>query len=116
MLQRHVHVLDEARMRGDGVQQFLRDAIRIAIEKAHPNEIFDWREAVEEQREAIAQAEIFPIRSGVLADECHLADTGARQLLGFADDGFKPAAAEFPRSCGMMQKLHGWSQPSAILM
>src|ERR1017187_2039534 len=21
-----------------------------------------------------------------------------------------------PRSCGIMQKLHGWSQPSAILM
>src|ERR1700722_13559480 len=22
----------------------------------------------------------------------------------------------FPRSCGIMQKLHGWSPPSAILM
>ena len=82
-------------MRGDGFEQPRRDAIGIAIEEAHPVQVFDLRQALEQGGQAVAQAEVFAVESGVLADERDFADAGGGEIFGFADDGFEAAAAEF---------------------
>ena len=82
-------------MRGDGVEQARRDAIRVAIEEANPVEIFDLREALEQKRQAVAQAEVFAVESGVLADQRNFAHARGGQILRFAHHRFESAAAEF---------------------
>src|SRR6202034_2109234 len=95
MLQRHVEIFCQARMRGNGVEQARSDAIRIAIEKTYPVHVFHLRQTFEENGEAVTQAQIFAVKSGVLADERDFAHARGGKIFGFAHDGFKAAAAEF---------------------
>ena len=55
VLQRHVHVFRQARVRGDRVEQSLRDAIGIAVEEAHPVQAFDAAPAAPAAPPALAQ-------------------------------------------------------------
>jgi hypothetical protein len=41
VLERHVHIVCDARVRGNGVEQALRHAVRITIQGAHPLQAFD---------------------------------------------------------------------------
>ncbi len=95
VLQRDIQIFCQARMGGNGVEQARRDAIRIAIEEAHPVQVFHLRETFEEQREAVAQAQVFAVESGVLADKRNFAHTCGGEIFRFAHDRFKTAAAEF---------------------
>src|SRR5580704_7354599 len=95
VLERHVEIFGEARVRGDGFEQFVRDAIRVAIEESNPGKIFDLREALEKDGKAIAQAQIFAVESGVLADERNFTDARLGEIFRFADDRFETTAAEF---------------------
>ena len=94
VLERHVDVFGEAFVGGEGLEHFLRYAIRVGVEEADPEEVFDLCEALEELREAIAEAEVFAVGSGVLADERDFAGTYGGEVFRFADDGFETAAAE----------------------
>ena len=78
VLQRHIHVLREARVRGNGVEQALRHAVRIAVEEAHPLQAFDSRQAFHQHGQAIAQSQVFAVGSRVLSDERHFADSCRR--------------------------------------
>jgi hypothetical protein len=82
-------------MRGDGIEQARRDAIGITIEEAHPVQVFDLRQALEQSGQAVAQAEVFAVESGVLADQRDFAHARGRQVFRFANHGFEAAAAEF---------------------
>ncbi len=86
MLQRHVHIFRQARVCGNGIEQPLRHAVRIAVEGSHPLQAFDARQPFEQQRQAVAQSKVFPVRCGVLADQRHFADPGGRQAFRFAHD------------------------------
>ena len=57
-------------------------------------------ERVEEGGEAVFEAEVFAVAGGVLADEGDLVDAAGDQLLGFRDDGFESARAEFAAQVG----------------
>ena len=50
-------------------EQLAGDLVGIGVEEAHPAEVFDLREPLEQQREAVLQAEVFAVAGGVLADE-----------------------------------------------
>ena len=54
VLQGHIHVIGQPRMRRDGVQQFLRHAIGIGIEEAHPEQFFHLSQLREQLRQAVA--------------------------------------------------------------
>ena len=82
-------------MRRERIQQFLRHAIRISVKKAHPQQIFDLRQPLEQLRQPIAQAQIFAVRSRVLADQRDFARAGRGQILRFAHHRFKSPAAKF---------------------
>ena len=95
VLERDIEIFREARMRCDRLEQFPGDAIRVAIEETDPMQVFDLREAFEERGQAVAQAEIFAIKSCVLADQGDFAHARGREIFRFAHDGFESAAAEF---------------------
>ncbi len=67
----------------------------ITVEEADPVQLFDLREAFEQQRQAVAQAEVFAVKGGVLSDEGDFADARGGQVRGFARDRLQPPAAEF---------------------
>src|SRR6202034_4602881 len=64
-------------------------------EKTYPVQVFHLRQTFEENGEAVTQAQIFAVKSGVLADERDFAHARGGKIFGFAHDGFKAAAAEF---------------------
>src|SRR6202050_5570629 len=82
-------------MCSNGVKQARRDAIRIAIEEANPVQIFHFRKTFEKDSETVAQAQIFAVESGVLANQRNFADPSCRQIFRFAYDGFETPASEF---------------------
>src|SRR6202167_6209430 len=82
-------------MRGDGVEQARRDAVRIAIEEAHPFQVFHLRETFEKRCEAVAQAQVFAVESGVLPNQRNFAHSCGSEIFRFAYDGLKTPAAEF---------------------
>ena len=95
VLERHVEIFRQARMRRNGFEQARRDAIRVAVEKTNPVQVFDLREALEKSRQAVADAEIFAVKRGVLADQGNFADARGGEIFRFAHDRFESAAAEF---------------------
>ncbi len=76
------------------IQQFLRHAIRIRVKETHPQQVFDLRQSLKQLRQAVAQAQIFAVRSRVLSNQSNLACARGREILRFAHDGFKSSAAE----------------------
>src|SRR5262249_50717888 len=95
VLQGHIEIPHEPWMFRNRVEQLLRHAIWIRIEKTDPSKLPDLREPREKMRKSITQAEIFSVACCVLPDECDFANARAGQLLGFTRDRFKPAAAKF---------------------
>ena len=85
VLQRHVDVLDQRVVRGDGVEQLLRDLVRDsstgngpifrAASRSAPGAPAAWR--------AILHPEIFAVAGGVLADQVDLAHALRKQPRGF---------------------------------
>ncbi len=65
------------------------------------------RQPLEQQREAVFQAKIFAVAGGVLADESDLADALRASRSASATTDSNRRERNFPRSCGMMQKLQG---------
>ena len=57
-------------------------------------------EGVEQRGEAVFEAEVFAVAGGVLADEGDFLDAAGDELLGFGDDGFEAAGAEFAAQVG----------------
>ena len=95
VLQRHVDVFRQAGMRGNRIEQFRRDAVRVAVQEAHPIQIVNLRQALQQRGQSIADSQIFAVKSGVLADQRDFAHARGRQILGFTHHGLKSAAAEF---------------------
>ena len=116
MLQRDIEIFREARVGRDRIEKLRSDAIGIAIEKANPVQLFDLCEALEQRGQAVANAEVFAVVCGVLADQGNFADARGGQILRFATTDSKRRLRNFPRSCGITQNVQGWSQPSFILM
>src|ERR1700751_4709713 len=87
-------------MGGDGVEQFLRYAIWVGVEKTDPEEAVDFRKFGQKLSQTVAQAKIFAIGSSVLPDKGNFAATGSGEIFCLADDGFKAAAAEFAAKLG----------------
>jgi len=116
VLERNVEIFADVVVLGDGVEEFIGDAVGVGVEEAEPTQVGDACELVEEGGEAVFEAEIFAIASCVLADEGEFLNAALDELAGFGDDGFEPAERNLPRRLGMTQKVQGWSQPSAILM
>jgi hypothetical protein len=83
-------------MRGDRVEQLLRDLIRIGVKEANPlfGRRLDLRQTRQQQGQAILQAEVLAVAGGVLPDQVNLADTLPEQARGFGNDGLEAAAAE----------------------
>ncbi len=97
-----------AAMRGDRIEQFLRDLVRIRVEEADPLLVrrFDLRQARQQQRQAVLQPEIFAVAGGVLPDQVDLAHallrTGAwlpRSPIRSAGCGTCRDTAESRRRC-----------------
>ena len=96
VLQRHVDVLHQRRVLGDGIEQLLRHFVRIAVEEPDPLGVlgFDLRQARQQLRQAVLQAEILAVAGGVLADQVDLAHALREQARGFGDHALETAAAE----------------------
>ena len=100
MLQRDVHVGADFFVLGDRVEKFASDLVGIGVEKAHPAEIFNGGEFLEQQSEAVFEAEVFAVASGVLADEGNLADAAAGEAFGLGDHGFEAARTKLAAQLG----------------
>ena len=100
MLQRHVEILADVIVLGDGREQAPCDAVGVGIEEAQPAQAFNPRERVEQQGEAVLDAEIFAVAGGVLADEGEFADAGGYKLAGFGDHGIKSSRAKLAAQVG----------------
>ena len=103
-----------SRVLRDGVEQFLRDFIRISVKEANPLRLrrLDLREPRQQLRQAVFQSEIFPVAGGILADQIDFPDALAKKPRGFGNHRFKPAAAEIAailrdhaKSAGMIAAL-----------
>ena len=105
MLQRNIQILRQTRMRGNRLQQSRRDAVRVAVEKANPAQILDLRQAFEQQRQPISNAQVFAVVGRVLPDQRNF----ARRLppdfplrappIRTGGCGISRAAAESRRTC-----------------
>ena len=100
VLERQVEIFADVGVRGDGFEQAAGDAVGIGVEEAEPAEAFDVGEGVEEGGEAVAEAEVFAVAGGVLADEGDFADAAGDELLGFGDHGLEAAGTEFAAEVG----------------
>ena len=87
-------------MARDRIQKLAGDFVGIGVEKTNPAQIFDGGEFLQQQSQAIFQAEIFAVAGGVLADEGNLADAALRQALGLGNDGFKAARTKLAAQLG----------------
>ena len=122
VLQRDVEVLGDVVVARDGFEQARGDLVGVGVEEAQPLEAGERGEGVEEVGESGALAgdgvlgQVFAVAGGVLADEGDFADALRDEDLASATMEAMGRERNLPRSCGMMQKLQGWSQPSAILM
>ena len=94
MLQGHIHVGADLFVLRDCVQQLAGNLVGIGVEETHPTQVFDRRKFFQQKREAIFQAEIFAIASGVLADQGNFSHSGLRETFGLGNDGFKTSRAE----------------------
>ena len=81
VLKRQVEIFADVVVLRDGVEKFAGDAIGIGVEEAEPAEIWNAGERVEQSGETIAEAEIFAVAGGVLADEGDFADAASDELL-----------------------------------
>ena len=100
MLEGQVEVVANVVVAGDGFEEAAGDAVGIGVEEAEPAEVGDLGERVEELRQAVLEAEVFAVARGVLTDEGDLAGAAGDELLGFGDDRFKSARAEFAAKVG----------------
>ena len=98
MLQRHVDVLHQVAVFGNGVEQFLGDAIRVAVQKANPFLLLglDLCQPSQQDGQTVFQAKVFPIAGGVLPDQVNLPHTLTEESGGFGNDRLKTSAAELP--------------------
>jgi hypothetical protein len=108
VLERHVDVLDQRFVGGDGVEQFLGDAVGIAVEEADPLFVRSRSgEAFEEHGEAVLEAEVLAVAGGVLADEVDFADAFGEEAVASLMTDSKRRLRKAPRYWGMTQKVQG---------
>ena len=108
VLQRDVDVRADLVVGGDGLQQLAGDLVGIGVEEAHPAQLFDLRQPLQQQRQAVFQAEVFAVAGGVLSDERDLANALLGQAAAAsAMTDSKRRERNLPRSCGMMQNEQG---------
>src|ERR1019366_4980229 len=100
VLEWNVEIFADVVMAGDGREQAAGDAVGVGVEEAEPAEAFDAGERVEQEGEAVLEAEIFAVAGGVLADEGDLPDAAGDELLGFGDDRLEAAGAELSAQVG----------------
>ena len=75
-------------------QQLAGDLVGIGVEEAHPAQLFDLRQPLQQQRQAVFQAEVFAVAGGVLPDEGDFANALLGQLLRLGDDRLEAARAK----------------------
>src|SRR5215469_16369563 len=100
-------------MAGDGIQQSSGDFVGVGIQESHPAKLLNLCQTFEEERQPVFQTQVFSVAGGVLADESNFANAPAARRSASATTDSKWRERNLPRSCGMMQKPQGWSQPSA---
>ena len=94
VLQRDIDVAANLVVLGDRIQQALADAVRVGIEKTNPARLFDARQAVEQRRQTVLDAQIFAIRRRILANQVDLSHAALEQSLRLTHHRLKPAAAK----------------------
>ena len=72
VLQGNIDVVAQRPVLGDSIEQPLRHAVRVEVEKTDPAGVFYTRQAVQQSRQAVAQAQIFAVAGRVLADQANL--------------------------------------------
>src|SRR6478609_10814616 len=91
MLQRHVNVGTDFFVPRNRLQQLARNLIGISVEEAHPAQVFNLCQPLQQYGEAVLQAEVFAVTSGVLTDERDLAHAAGGKTFGLSNYGFKMA-------------------------
>src|SRR5271165_3706140 len=81
-------------MDSDGLQQPARDLVGIGVEEAHPAHLLDLSQSLQQQRQAILQAEVFAVARSVLPDQSDLAYALLRQPLRFGNHRLEATRAK----------------------
>ena len=87
---------------GHGLEEALRDLLRIAVEETDPFDVPEPDEPLEEAGQAVPEAAVPAVKGRVLGDEVDLPDPEAGQGAGFADDGGRA-----PRAIGALDQGDG---------
>src|SRR5581483_8827463 len=97
VLQRHVDVLHERRMRGDRVEQFLVYPIRIRIQETDPFLMgrFDPGQPRQKFCESVTNSEILSITGRILPDQVDLTHALREKARCLSHDRFESPAAKF---------------------
>src|SRR5260370_19323887 len=99
-------------MRRHGIQQLLGDAIRISVQKPHPQQILVLRKFSQKLREPITQTEVLAVRSRVLPDQRNFSRAGSRQILRPAAHRLESPAAK--SSAKLRNKAQCAEMPEAL--
>ncbi len=84
MLERNIEIGTDLFLLGDGINQSIRDVMRIAVEEANPPQVGNSSESPEQCRQSIRHAKVNAIVRRVLADQDNLLHSSGSQLFGFA--------------------------------
>ena len=134
VLQRHVHVAGDLAALRDGPDEVIRPVRRMRVQQPDPEialqsvEFPERRDSVvasaarawvaaenfsgEENGAAVIRAKVEAVVGGVLGDQVELPYAVTDQLARLGDHVRLGPAPVRTRIRGMMQKLHGWLQPS----
>src|SRR5207249_5855472 len=85
MLVRDIEVFAEALLFSNQSDQFIRNHVRVAIQKTNPLESIDLTEFTKQRCDAVSKPDIRPVSHGVLRDDDQFPNTLLRQSPRFSD-------------------------------
>ena len=91
VLQRHVDILHQRLVRGDGVQQPPGHLVGVRVQEADPlfTAGLDLRQARQKPRQAVGDPQVLAIAGGVLPDQVDFAHALREQTRGFGNHAFE---------------------------
>src|SRR2546426_11226218 len=96
MLQRHINVLAELVVGGNGVEQPMGYLVWIHIQYPNPAGVFERRQPFEQKRQSILEPVVLAEAGGILADQVDLPDALLKEVAGLGHDTLEVAAAKLP--------------------
>ena len=116
VLQRHVEVVRHVGQPRHRLREARRDATGVGVHQPQPGHLRDGLgEAFEQLGQPVALGAILAVGGRVLRDEHQLAHPHGGQRPRLADQPVIGSECMRPLIVGMMQNVHGRSQPSEIL-